>query len=290
MSKSKNLPKILISLFFLTFILLTVTTVNGTRAALNDRVENNDILMTIKYIGLSLEESIDGEKYNEVSYKTWNSGEEKWDEGGSGLLSTVDMSNIAIDKNNDYRLRVAVNDYSTINEYVRVVAYKYWTKIDENGETVKDLSLNQGFINVAFNTQLDDNGYGWIADPTYDKNNECKVFYYNIPIGPEGNVEGFASYTSDFITGIGINSVITIKEGEIEKTISIKDFYKKTETKEGNKTITTYDYLYNGKNFTLKVEADAVQTHNAEKAIKSAWGVDVSIPENSYVLSLGGGN
>ena len=47
----------------------------------------------------------------------------------------------------------------------------------------------------------------------------------------------------------------------------------KVETK-GN-TITT-TYKYDGVEFHVDVEVDAVQTHNAQDAIKSAWGVDAS--------------
>lgn len=35
---------------------------------------------------------------------------------------------------------------------------------------------------------------------------------------------------------------------------------------------------YDGYSFNLDAEVDAVQTHNAKAAIKSAWGVDVSVP------------
>ena len=37
--------------------------------------------------------------------------------------------------------------------------------------------------------------------------------------------------------------------------------------------------------FEIEAEVDAVQTHNAEDAIKSAWGVDVSVSEDG-ALSL----
>ena len=42
------------------------------------------------------------------------------------------------------------------------------------------------------------------------------------------------------------------------------------------KTITT-SYDYDGYSFHVEAEVDAVQTHNAKDAIKSAWGVDVVI-------------
>ena len=43
---------------------------------------------------------------------------------------------------------------------------------------------------------------------------------------------------------------------------------------EGN-VITTI-YKYDGVEFHVDIEVDAVQTHNAQDAIKSAWGVDAA--------------
>lgn len=52
--------------------------------------------------------------------------------------------------------------------------------------------------------------------------------------------------------------------------------------KDGYQTITT-TYAYDGYNFQIEAEADAVQTHNAQDAIKSAWGVDVDVDGNGNI-------
>ena len=49
-------------------------------------------------------------------------------------------------------------------------------------------------------------------------------------------------------------------------------------------TITT-KFNYDGVQFNIDAQVDAVQTHNAVDAIKSAWGIDVEITENG-TLSL----
>ena len=41
----------------------------------------------------------------------------------------------------------------------------------------------------------------------------------------------------------------------------------------GSKTVTTYTYAYNGYGFVVQAETDAVQTHHARAAIRSAWGL-----------------
>ena len=42
-------------------------------------------------------------------------------------------------------------------------------------------------------------------------------------------------------------------------------------------TTVTMTYDYDGASFVVEAEVDAVQTHNAQSAIKSAWGVDVEV-------------
>ena len=55
-----------------------------------------------------------------------------------------------------------------------------------------------------------------------------------------------------------------------------------TEDENGYKTITTV-YDYDGYSFQIEAEVDAVQTHNAVDAIKSAWGVDVDVAANGNI-------
>ena len=47
------------------------------------------------------------------------------------------------------------------------------------------------------------------------------------------------------------------------------------------KTVTTFNY--DGVKFNLEAEVDAVQTHNARDAIKSAWGVDVNVGDDGAI-------
>ena len=59
-----------------------------------------------------------------------------------------------------------------------------------------------------------------------------------------------------------------------------------TETRTEEGTVITTEYAYDGYSFQVEVEADAVQTHNAADAIKSAWGVDVNVSEDGNSISL----
>ncbi len=50
-----------------------------------------------------------------------------------------------------------------------------------------------------------------------------------------------------------------------------------TTTKEGAVTTIRTTYDYDGVQFWIEARVDAVQTHNAEAAIRSAWGCEADI-------------
>mgnify|MGYP000037232964 CR=1 FL=1 len=58
-----------------------------------------------------------------------------------------------------------------------------------------------------------------------------------------------------------------------------------SQTDDNGLTTITTTYEYDGALFVLEATVDAVQTHNAKDAIKSAWGVDVNISDDG-ALSL----
>ena len=106
---------------------------------------------------------------------------------------------------------------------------------------------------------------GWTEDESA-KTTERNVFYYN-SILKKGQT------SPDFADKISIaGDIATI----VDQTSQTDD--------NGLTTITT-TYEYDGALFVLEATVDAVQTHNAKDAIKSAWGVDVNISDDG-ALSL----
>lgn len=104
---------------------------------------------------------------------------------------------------------------------------------------------------------------------------ERTVLYYNKLLYAQG--QG-TSETALFADALTIDDSIAKKVSQETR-------------KEGNYTtiITTYDY--DGVSFRIEAEVDAVQEHNAQDAIWSAWGKRVTVNEDSS-LSLaeqGGG-
>ena len=95
---------------------------------------------------------------------------------------------------------------------------------------------------------------GWIVD---ENTEERTILYLNRVLTPEEDPVEFADYI------------------RIKPEIRDKMTAEVTTTETG--TTYTYKYDYDGYSFQIAAEVDAVQTHNAADAIKSAWGVDASM-------------
>lgn len=155
--------------------------------------------------------------------------------------------------NQPYQEELKLANSGTINEYVRVTITRYW--LDDEGNRTTSLKpdlIELNFVNV---------GSSWIED-TAAETDERSVFYYSslLRSGAE----------TDLIT-----DTVTINN-EVAKYV--------TQTRTGNKIVTTYDY--DGYQFCLEATADAVQEHNAQDAATSAWGRPVTIDEAAGTLTL----
>ena len=149
--------------------------------------------------------------------------------------------------------KLSVRNSGTIDEYVRVRIYKYWTrKVGENSsEKVTTLSPSLIKLNLVNEGQ-------WIKNPddvqaiANGGEKECMELYYKgiLPSGSETAV--FAD--SIMIDGQVAADAEIIRDGKTIKTV----------------------YKYDGVEFHVDVEVDAVQTHNAQDAIMSAWGVNAA--------------
>ena len=139
----------------------------------------------------------------------------------------------------------------SIEEYVRVYIYKYW----ENEDGTKNQELTPDMI--ALN--LVNLGSDWMIDEEASTE-ERTVLYYR-------HILGVDEESVPFTDTLTVNGVVAAK---VSQVVEINGKYK---------TIKTI-YEYDGVQFGVEVEADAVQTHNAEDAIWSAWGRRVNIAED----------
>lgn len=230
-------------------LLLLGSTVGSTRAALTYYSENYSAQINTSNIGVSLVEN--GET---VSYRDFTE-EGAWSEGTGtllgGLLDEANGEKLVLGKN--YSEELSVRNSGSIDSYVRVILYKSWA--DAQGNKATTLSPDLIRMNLG--------GSGWVED-TNASTKERTILYYT-GILPAGET------TPAFTDTVSIDPALGKKVTQNE-----------TIDGNGNKTITTV-YDYNGYNFHVEAEVNAVQTHNAQEAIKSAWGVDVNVADDGSI-------
>ena len=212
-------------MFAVAAVLLLTGTIGGTRAALTMKSQYYVAEIQTKNMGIKLVENGD-----------------PLDNGGK-LLTGIKDFKIGV-KHED---KLAVANAGDIDEYVRVVIYRYWVDAEGNKINTMDPSL----INLNFSK-----GTGWIQDEDAVSNtSERVILYYSEPLAPKAE------------TGLIFDAVT------VDESIATNVTYVKSED---GKTITAV-YPYNGYSFVIEAQADGVQTHNAEAAILSAWGRKVSM-------------
>ena len=228
--------------------LLLFSTVGSTRAALMYYSENYAAEVTVSSIGITLTEN--GEK---ISYRDYTNGGNEWNEAEGKLLTKLLAEGEALMPGKEYPERLGVTNSGSIDTYVRVIVTRSW--MDAQG---KDTTLTPALIDLHY---LEN---GWIIDPAASTE-ERTILYCTKPV-----LAGQAA--PDLTDTLKIDSTITNKVTQNVTEVG------------GNKTIETV-YDYDGYQFHINAEVDAVQTHNAKEAIKSACGVDVNIaPDKSLSL------
>ena len=175
--------------------------------------------------------------------------------GSDVLLNNVLSSGEKLHPGKKYDLtnseKLTVYNSGSIEAIVRVTVQQYWK--NPNGE--KAPLMKAEWIDLGLG------GAGWTIDGA-STTKERTVLYYDSFLPPGGE-------TASFLKSITVNSDVTKKV---------------TQTNDGNGKITT-TYDYNGYQMCIRVKVDAVQTHNAADAVKSAWGKSVTVSGSSITLN-----
>lgn len=243
-------PAAVIILFIIAAALIVSGSIGGTRAALALFSEQYNSQLQMSEIGVSLIE-------NDVTVGQRDylpeSSDYEWDESGSHLLCQdllADDDVVKIGKK--YKEELKVVNSGSINEYVRVIIWKYWADVDEDGNVIeKRTDLDADLIDLHFLTG--ENGWIQASGDAEELSKECTVLYYTGILAP-------GEETSLFTDTIRIDDQVAVLVSETRTTDA------------SGATVITTTYEYDGKQFVIEAEADAVQTHNAQDAILSAWG------------------
>ena len=278
--KDKKLPLRYLIMFLIAIGLLLGTTISGARAALTifspDYVSDFEMF----HIGITLLESNDKDTDRQVGWRNYTvKKDSKESTTATGtwivnnnipLFSDIPANGLVIGKL--YNEKYTVQNSGQIDEYVRVIIHKFWADnvvYDSNGAITsykKDTSLKPSLIECTLDTSE-----GWIVD-TSETTDERVILYYNMPIS-------IGKKTPEFMTNLKINDEVRNSAGAPKEEPA-------TDEKGNPYTKIIYSYPYEGKTFIVEMEADAVQTHNAADAIRSAWGRKVLIDESTKELTL----
>lgn len=245
--KKKSFPKKPALVLTAAALLLVGSTVGSTRAALTYYSENYSAQMNMQSIGVSL---LENDKA--VSSRDYVSNNE-WKGTSQGtLLTNLLGKDETFTPGKKYNEAISVKNSGTIDTFVRVIITKSWQ--DEEGN--KNTTLSPDLIELNF---LTDNGWQIAKDQS---TTERTVLYYTKAVAAGDSTPALSD------------------------TIRIKPSIAKDVTKHVDGNTITYTYKYNGYTFHIDAEVDAVQTHNAKDAIKSAWGVDVNVSDDETTMSL----
>lgn len=252
------------TMFGAAVFLLLFGSIGGARAALTYYSDTYSSQVRMYDIGVTLREN--GTK---VAWRDYDSkkadGTWKTQKGavlGETLTNEKTGGQDSVRPGQAYDMELCVENSGNINEYIRVTIYKYWLKagsLDADGKKTanweKLTELDPDLIKLNFiNTNF------WIEDESA-RTDERTVLYYNRVLEEE-------EWSRPFADSLMI-------DGSVARHVTKKE--------DNGSIIISYDY--DDAQFWIEVEVDAVQEHNAEDAIWSAWGRRVRVDSNGE-LSL----
>lgn len=224
----------------LAVVLFAGGTVGNVRAALTYYSDNYDLEIEVPNIGVTLNEN-DGV----VAWRNYLPNNQTQ----SGSHPLLDWArNNSLQAGRYYDEALSVTNTGSVDEYVKVEIYKYWT--DARGNKITDLEPDQ--IEFELGT-----GAGWYVDESASTA-ERTVLYYTLPLAP-------GETSSDLSEDIMMSADVLEKISET----NVKD--------DANGRTFTVTYAYDGVRMCLDADVYAVQTHSAANAIKSAWGKTVTV-------------
>ena len=188
-----------------------------------------------------------------VANRDYNS-DDSWEGTKSGALfsnMTEEIDNFILGKR--YSYKISVKNSGNIDTYVRMIIKK--TIQDANGD--KDTTISPELIELEFSNE------DWIIAED-QSTPERTVCYYK-------KILEMGSTTPNLINSIKVDN--SIGKISTEKLVTDENGYETIEV----------GYAGAEKSFNLDMEVDAVQTHNAADAIKSAWGVNVTVDSNGDI-------
>ena len=181
---------------------------------------------------------------------------------GKEVLGSVEPGKV-------YAEKIQAKNGQDVPVYVRVTIRKFWMKEvkgnDGSTELVKATDLSPNMIRLKYGSEAYNKG-GWFINEN-ESTAEQTTYYYKHQVASE-------DVTEPLFNNLSIDTTV-MKRTELPPVVN---------NKTGVATI-KYQYDYDGYAFFIKADVQAIQTHNANDAIHSQWGV-YDIVEEDGTLSL----
>ena len=253
----RRVPVVTIVLFVVAIALLLFSTIGATRAVLI-RSDEYNAQLSMQQIGVTLNETSDAgtQAVSNMDY----TGDGTWDKTDTALLSNLLADGENFQPGKTYTEELSLTNSGDIVTYVRITIYRFWC--DEDGNKVQELDPSLIELNLTNN--------GWVVDESATTP-ERIVAYYTTPLEP-------GETTTALCDTLRISSDVTAKGTA-------------TSVQNGKYTTITVTYDYDGMDFVLQAEGDAVQALVGDTygsaAILSAWGLSSASVSGDGTLSLG---
>lgn len=269
MKRSKKFSKRTSALIIAAALLLAGGTVTGARAAFIAQSDVYEAQFYVNHLQVHLLENgkdvCDGA--NTIDGATKVTGALATSLGYSKNGDTETLG--TVDPGKPYDEVIQAQNSEGVEQYVRLTVRKYWMKkqkdADGNDVMVKATDLSPSLIKLAYGKE-EYNKEDWVLG---ESSTESATYYYKTKLGPNAKSEPlFDTLTIDKSV---IPDMHMPKPEDLTKP-EYADYVTVTETETGAK-IYTFSYKYDGYTFYIEADVQALQTHNAEDAIHSAWGV-----------------
>lgn len=257
MKKLKKNNALLLALLVLAGCLMIFSGVQTSRAALTIYSDIYVEQIQLSQIGVTLMENGADVAWRDFiglndAQHSQKEADQLWDTNNPGvLLGHMLGEGEELKIGTTYPEEIRVRNSGEIDEYVRVILRRYWMhkEKDANGN---EIEVKTPFLDPTLIDLNVVNSDYWIfnADESTD---ETLVFYYRYLL-PKGAV-----------------TEPVIDKVTVDKSLSYRITENTYVDEEGYTVIETY-FDYDGTRFMLEAEADAVQSHNAATAMRSAWG------------------
>ncbi len=261
MKKAKKMSKRTAALLVAALLLLSIGTYTGVKAAPEIQSNLYRAHFYLNHLQIHLIENdrdVCGRK-NDLN------GENKVTGALATELGYKDDSNLgSVEPGKIYKEEIKAENSQDISEFVRMTIRKYWVETDENGKVLMTQNASGKIVPKKF-TQVSPDKIRLM----YNGSENCNSSWQEVT--QERTTESRTYIYKKLLKGGEFTDLI-FNQLQIDKSVAEMEPEPIVTKADNGDTVYTYYYKYDGFAFYIEADVQAIQTHNAQDAIKSQWG------------------